>query len=209
MSSYRVQQGDCLSSVAKRRGFDWKTIWDHPNNKRLRELRKDPNVLYPGDILFIPDKELAWEKVATTARHVFVLKPPKVNIRLRILEQGKPVTGAAYTLKVDNVEIKSGSTDGSGRIEAEVDADAREAHVEMPERKTVYVMKLGYLDPITETKGLQARLRQLGYYTGEVDGDFGELTEVAVWGFQMHEGLEPTGKADGATLAALEKAYSM
>ena len=27
MSSYRVQQGDCLSSVAKRRGFDWKTIW--------------------------------------------------------------------------------------------------------------------------------------------------------------------------------------
>ena len=66
-----------------------------------------------------------------------------------------------------------------------------------------------HLDPIHETRGLQARLRQLGFYAGEVDGDYGERTELAVWGFQMQQGITATGKADDATLAALEKVYSM
>src|SRR5690242_6075379 len=114
MSSYRIQQGDCLSNVAKRHGVEWKTIWDHAQNKALREKRKDPNILFPGDVLYIPDRELRWEQAKTTARHVFVVKPPKVKVRLRILEEGKPVSGAPFTLSVDGVEIKSGSTDGGG-----------------------------------------------------------------------------------------------
>src|SRR5690348_9818041 len=120
MSSYRVQQGDCLSNIAKRHGFDWKTVWDHPQNERLREKRKDPNVLFPGDTIYIPDREVRWEQAKTTARHVFVVKPPKANVRLRILEQGKPIAGAPFTLLVDGVEIKSGTTDGDGKLEAEV-----------------------------------------------------------------------------------------
>lgn len=209
MASYRVQQGDCLSNLAKRYGVEWKTIWDHPQNQALRGKRKDPNILLPGDVLFIPERELRWEQAKTTARHVFVVRPPKVKVRLRILEEGKPVAGAPFTLTVDGVEIKSGSTDGAGRLEAEVDADARVAHVEMPEQKKLYVLKLGHLDPIHETRGLQARLRQLGFYAGEVDGDYGERTELAVWGFQMQQGISATGRADDATLAALEKVYSM
>lgn len=208
MSSYRIQQGDCLSNLAKRHGFDWKTIWDHPSNQKLKELRKDPNVLFPGDTLFIPDKELRWDKAATTQRHVFVVKPPKVKVRLRILEEGKPVAGAPFTLSVDGVEIKSGSTDGNGLLEGEVDADARVAHVEMPEQKKLYVMKLGHLDPITEVRGVQARLKQLGFYGGEIDGEHGEDTELAVWGFQMNQNIEATGQVDDATRAALEKVYS-
>jgi hypothetical protein len=209
MSSYRVQQGDCLSNLAKRNGMDWKTIWDHPNNAKLREKRKDPNVLLPGDMLFIPDREPRWEKAPTGARHVFSVKPPKAKVRLRIKDEGKPVAGAAYTVTVDGQEIKRGTTDGGGLIEVEVDADAQRAHVEMPEQGKLYVLKLGHLDPITETRGLQARLRQLGFYMGEVDGEYGEVTELAVWGFQMQQGLEATGQADDATRAALEKAYSM
>jgi len=212
MPSHRVQQGDCLAGIAKRYGLDWKTIWEHAENEALRELRKNPNVLHPGDPVFIPDKQLKWEQAATGATHRFKVNRPRTKIRLRLLEKEKPLVNAPYTLSVDGTELEPGvekKTDAEGRLEAEVDLDAKEAHVKLPEQGKLYVLKLGHLDPITEVTGLQARLRQLGYYPGAVDGDYGEYTALAVWGFQLSQGLAPTGEADSATLSALEKSYGM
>ncbi len=50
---------------------------------------------------------------------------------------------------------------------------------------------------------LQTRLKELGYYTGDVDGRFGEGTEGAVILFQQQHSLTADGKAGDATLAAL------
>lgn len=50
-----------------------------------------------------------------------------------------------------------------------------------------------------EVKQLQQRLKDLGYLSGTVDGDFGGGTERAVSAFQSQNGLEATGKADAAT----------
>lgn len=52
-------------------------------------------------------------------------------------------------------------------------------------------------------KQLQARLQELGYYTGEIDGDFGNGTKAAVTAFQQENGLEADGIAGQKTLAAL------
>ena len=50
---------------------------------------------------------------------------------------------------------------------------------------------------------LQKRLKELGYYSGAVDGTAGSGTMNAVKAFQKKNGLSQTGKADAATQAAL------
>lgn len=55
----------------------------------------------------------------------------------------------------------------------------------------------------TEVRQLQQRLKDLGYYTGSVDGDFGTGTENAVIAFQKANGLTADGKAGTRTLAKL------
>lgn len=50
---------------------------------------------------------------------------------------------------------------------------------------------------------VQAQLSRLGYYRGEVDGDFGPQTSRALRQFQAENGLPITGRIDRATLATL------
>lgn len=50
---------------------------------------------------------------------------------------------------------------------------------------------------------IQKRLKNWGYYSGEVDGIFGSRTETAVKQFQKKNGLSVDGKVGPATLAAL------
>ena len=40
-----VGEGESTSSLAKKKGFYWKTIWEHGENAELRQKRDDPNVL--------------------------------------------------------------------------------------------------------------------------------------------------------------------
>ena len=61
------------------------------------------------------------------------------------------------------------------------------------------MLDLGYLDPADEITGVQARLNNLGFRSGEVNGVFGPSTEVALKDFHMKHGLSQSGKIDEAT----------
>lgn len=211
MASHRVAQGECAGSIAARLGVDWREVWDHPNNAALRERARDPEALLPGDALFVPEPTARWESRATGAWHKFKLAPVKALVRLRFVEREEPVAGAAYKFSVTGSEepVREGTTDGDGRLEQEIACDAREAVVEFPERKLVYKLKLGHLDPVSEVTGAQARLGQLGYYHGPVSGELDEATALALWGFQLRAGLPATGELDAATQAALRREYGM
>lgn len=56
---------------------------------------------------------------------------------------------------------------------------------------------------IDEVRKLQERLKALGYYDGEVDGQFGQITHDAVIAFQSKNGLDADGYAGEKTLTVL------
>jgi peptidoglycan hydrolase-like protein with peptidoglycan-binding domain len=49
----------------------------------------------------------------------------------------------------------------------------------------------------------QLRLRQMGYYRGPVDGEFGRSSRAALTRFQFRSGFRPTGWLDPRTIRAL------
>ena len=57
-----------------------------------------------------------------------------------------------------------------------------------------------------DVRQVQRKLKDLGFYKGSVDGDFGEATEAAVKAFQKANELTATGEADAETLTVLYSA---
>ena len=66
---------------------------------------------------------------------------------------------------------------------------------------TPLTMRLGFTGEAVRT--VQRKLKELGYYTGSIDGDFGEATDKAVKEFQKYNGLTPDGKVGEQTLKKL------
>ena len=55
---YVVQEGDYLAKIARDQGYDsWEDIYYHPDNAEFRRRRPDPNRIYPGDVIILPDRD--------------------------------------------------------------------------------------------------------------------------------------------------------
>jgi murein L,D-transpeptidase YcbB/YkuD len=209
---YTVVQGDHLSKIAKENGFpDYHIIWDHPNNADLKNQRKNPNVLHPGDQVFVPDKEQKHESGSTKKRHTFVVNKEPLKLRL-VLEDSnkKPIANAQYALLVEG-EVTQHTTDSRGRIEQEIPQDAQEATLVLrgegiPFRDVPISIKIGHLDPVEEVSGQVARLNNLGYSAGD-GGEDDEGFESAVKAFQRDHGLTVDGICGPLTQAKLKKVH--
>lgn len=206
MPEHVVQQGECVASLAFLYGFHWKRLWQLPQNQSLRAKRPNPNILLPGDILFIPEKQLRSENRATTRRHPFVKKTEPVKLKVRLLAAGKPVADEEYQLKIAGA-VQTGHTDSSGILIEVIPPDAREAQLVLTKNGLEYPLEIGHLDPLTEITGVQARLNNLGYHCGSVDGILGPLTHSALRTFQETYQLKISGEPDGPTLDKLKSKY--
>lgn len=87
---YEIVQGDCIDSIALRFGFFPDTLWDHGSNSELKRLRKDPNVLFPGDKLFIPDIQIREVDKPVEKKHKFRRKGIPAKLHLRFLKPKDP-----------------------------------------------------------------------------------------------------------------------
>ena len=44
---YVAKAGDCLTSIAFEHGFDWKTLWNHPNNAKEASVKPTFAICFP------------------------------------------------------------------------------------------------------------------------------------------------------------------
>ena len=200
--NYQAKQGDSIFSIAFEHGFFADTIWDHPNNKELKEKRKDPNVLLPGDLVYIPDKRLREYSEATNQVYKYKCKNTPKILSIQIMRSEKPVAEMNFTLDIDGLRSE-GKTDSSGWIKKAVAPHAKKAVITLEEGQE-FELRLGFLDPIDEISGLQGRLKTLGYYEGAVDGKMSEATTDALKVFQNSNEIDVTGVADDSTKGKLK-----
>lgn len=206
MAAHTVQPGECLLSIAAQHGYFWKTLWDHPDNQKLREARKSAALLAPGDVIQIPDKTPKQKVAALGQKHSFQIKQNRALLALRLVQGGEPLAGEPYALTVAGQTLK-GKTDGDGKLEQPIPAVAAKAVLVLEKRRQRYDLQLGHLDPPGEVAGAQARLANLGFYEGSIDGEAGPRTREALAVFQTAAGLDPTGELDDATRDELESRF--
>jgi Putative peptidoglycan binding domain len=216
---HTVEQGEYLASIAKDYGFsDWHTIYDHPQNANLKKKRPNPNILLPGDEIFIPDKQPKEESCQTEKKHRFQVKVPKAWLKIVLKDaEGKPIKNQLYTLKVAWL-TSTGTTDGTGLLQQKIPIGIHSGELTLDKVGLTWPLKIGYLDPIHDDgddtaiiSGLQARLNNLGFHCGAVDGVLGAKTREATRMFQTEiMGRDPdraTGEPDKETQEALKKQY--
>ena len=208
MSTYHtVKPGEDIFSLALQYGLrNWEKIWLHTDNQELRARRKNPGILHEGDQVFIPDKEAKTVQANTDAGHVFKVSSPEIVLRMIVKDQlDSPMASCPFELYVEGTKVLSDTTGADGLIETPIAADATTGELRVfpdDERPSfVYQWKLnfGCMDPIEESRGVQARLRNLGYPCGPIDGQIGTMTRRAVSAFQLDIGMEATGEADDVT----------
>ena len=202
MPKWIVSQDDDIPGIAAATGFFWKTIWNHAENNALKADRKNPNVLYPGDEVFVPELQTKTESCPSEQKHKFRRRgePPKIKIKL--MDGGEPRANVPYILEVEGTTVE-GKTDANGVIETYVPGNAKNGKLMLNDRKEVYNVEIGVLDPIDQIVGVQKRLCNLGYncfpYTNVLDA----MTKRALVNFQADQKLQVTGRPDQATKAKL------
>ena len=108
----------------------------------------------------------------------------------------RKATGNAAKIQEDSDDSGSGNT-GSGSNTGNSSG-----------RDTSDIASTGYVTlengmKNDQVRTLQKRLKELGYYNGNVDGSFGEGTQAAVMAFQLRNNLTVDGKAGPATQRVL------
>src|SRR5689334_3839064 len=146
---HEAQQGDCISSIAFAHGFDPKAVWEHPRNAELRALRGCLNVLLPGDVVFVPDRQPKTVAVTTGRRHRFRRRGVPEVLRLQFLDaEGQARAGLPYTLSIGELQ-RQGKTGTDGVLAEPIPPDARLARLVIGEgeEQQVFELRLGELDP--------------------------------------------------------------
>ena len=207
-----VQQGESLSEVARKHGFtDWRLIYDHPANAELKKQRPDPNILFPGDRVVLPEVKPKEVSAQTGAAHAFTIQTKRRVLRLKLLDsEGQPLAGEPYTLEFAGKPPIEQRTRGDGVLEEPVPAASPDARLSI--RGRVFRLRLGNLNPLEHApdegvSGAQARLANLGYAVLSAHGTLDAATRVAIATFQADHGLEVDGNLTRETLAKLREAH--
>lgn len=209
-----VKPGDCLYRIAQQYGFaDWRTIYEHADNAEFRELRPNPNVIYPGDEIHIPAPAPKQLSLATSKQHKIKVERPKIMLRIELHdERDEPLADKEFSLAF-GVTVYEGTTNGDGILEQKIKPGEERGQLtvyltgDRAAERYVWDISVGHLDPVEELSGVRQRLNNLGFYCEPggvgVEGEIDESLRMALLGFQRVAEIELTGEADDATRAKL------
>jgi hypothetical protein len=203
---HRVTEGDTVTKLAVAHGFLPDTIWEHPENEALRAEREDRDVLLPGDVVVIPDKNPKHEVVPVDRRHRVRRKGVPSQFRLRLSKGGVALAGVAYLLEIEG-EAQEGHCDEEGWIQAWIPPGASEGRltVRIEGEEIELPMYMDTCAPHDTYRGARRRLRNLGFFPGGAEGEeLDEELRAALMDFQRQTALEVVdGELNEETAEAL------
>lgn len=198
--------GDTLRAIAAREGVPPDVVWGHEKNKGIRD-RGHPDLVYPGDVVFVPlpaEKTVQGQTGGVVAATMTV---PPVPLKLRIHVNGVPAEGVACVPSFAPEEEKK--TEKGGKLELELpggvgtftlrvvlpppekqDGEEKDPPPYLAPRRELTFL-VGHLE--NDVALLQARLTNLGFHCGRIDGKLGKRTRGALRRFQKAFGLERNG----------------
>lgn len=223
-----VKQGDTLSAIAKKHKINPEKIWNHSKNAKLKEKRGSRDVLLPEDKLEIPAPEEKDEGLKLECINRFYIDAEHGEVKIAFWKYDKPRESLQYTPFFEESGIANicSKLDANAIASHEIDHDEKHGKITLePEEDSEldieeYSLRIGWLDPLDYLSGVQARLRNLGYFFdvhkwfpfessrkpySEDEAD--ELTKNAIAVFQIENGIEPTGNYNEETKSKLREVH--
>lgn len=217
MQPYVVRQGDYLTKLAHQLGFDADEVWKDAKNSELKDLRKSPDILAPGDVLFIPTEPPPSLALTSGTTNDYNATIPRVTVTLVFLDGTEPLKGEPCSIEgldANDPDVPT-STNDEGKLVLQIPVTIREIAVRFPDRTLGYRFCVGDLNPAIEPSGIRQRLCNLGYLLthdvaeGGSTAEEDEVLKMAVSYFQSANGLAATGEIDDATRKAIVDAHQM
>ncbi len=170
MQPYVIRQGDYLLSLARQFGFDADTVWNDPANADLRKLRPDPNILWPTDVLQIPDPNAppATKSLVAGTTNAFVSDVPTVSITVTFTDAS--LASQAFAIQ-ELPDLTPPPTDASGKLTFSAPVTLQTATIVFTDAGQTFKLNIGHLDPIGTLSGVFQRLQNLGYIDADVRSD--------------------------------------
>jgi hypothetical protein len=215
---YVVRQGDYLTAVAHRHDTTVDEIWGLPENAKLVANRPNPEILAPGDLLYLPSPNPRWQSLTVGATNVLNASVPVVTLRVVLVDaEGSPLAGKAVTT-TPTLGVDPLSTDGAGLLELQVPILYKVVTVVVTETQQHFALRVGTLDPHDADTGVLSRLRHMGHVGEELNfvgmrphlrnlDAQGLSLSAAVRSFQAGRGDEPTGDIDDQLRADIRDAH--
>jgi hypothetical protein len=197
-NTHVVQEGECLLHIGLRYGFDTDSFKDVSGNRELFLNHRTPYILNPGDIVYLPEKNKCLFYCKSGQREELDLPQNAFPLRMKLLNKfGVYRPFCKITVELNNT-TKEMISDENGIIVIEMPLSIPQVGLIINDYR--YTLRLSYLVPVSEVKGVQQRLAALGYYYGAIDGapnpDFLEALKL----FQAQHCISLTGVVDKATI---------
>jgi len=201
-----IHKGDTIAELAFKRGATVAEIWNFGKNADLKALRKNPDVLAPLDIVYLPPEPDVGLDIAAGDSLTAMVTVPRHTLKLKLCDgKGKPFAGVAFEVDGGEPVPEPGMTDGNGVATFTTHVTSRQVTIRLPSKKAEFSLSVAGLDPVCTRSGAEGRLRNLGFLE-EVEGGEDVLHlhyREALFAFQEKYELPVTGELDDATQAKL------